>query len=355
MRTNEYSLSYGILSRSSAIWFSPVPHRRPGLFSRSLARAFIGLGGFASTLLFGFWTLYMRPAVPEATGTAALGQAASIVANPYGVLLDPRNGVLSAPSTPFPLVASYEPVQLAPSAARAPSAALAPSAASEVTKEPIAAVPELDEPAPLPVPRPPELSDRQSPSPPSGRRLVQQDRGPVVSTALPDNRSFIEKLLGFMQPSGSDVAITAPQKGTRGIARNNISLPTAGYDRWTAVYDIAARTVHLPNGKRLEAHSGLGDKLDDPRYVNVKMRGATPPNVYELKPREQLFHGVQALRLIPIGTGDLYGRTGLLAHTFMLGPNGDSNGCVSIKDYEAFLQAYQNGEIKRLVVVASMN
>jgi hypothetical protein len=36
----------------------------------------------------------------------------------------------------------------------------------------------------------------------------------------------------------------------------------------------------------------------------------------------------------------------------MLGPNGDSNGCVSFKDYDAFLRAYQNGKVKRLVVVA---
>jgi hypothetical protein len=85
------------------------------------------------------------------------------------------------------------------------------------------------------------------------------------------------------------------------------------------------------------------------------MRGATPPNVYELTPREQLFHGVQALRLIPVGSGDVYGRTGLLAHTYMLGPNGDSNGCVSFRNYNAFLQAFQNGEVKRLVVVARLN
>jgi hypothetical protein len=38
----------------------------------------------------------------------------------------------------------------------------------------------------------------------------------------------------------------------------------------------------------------------------------------------------------------------------MLGPNGDSNGCVSIKDYEKFLKAFSNGEIKRLVVVPSL-
>ena len=69
------------------------------------------------------------------------------------------------------------------------------------------------------------------------------------------------------------------------------------------------------------------------------MHGVTPPHIYELTPREALFHGVPALRLNPIGGEDtIYGRSGLLAHTYMLGPNGDSNGCVSFKDYNAFLQ-----------------
>jgi Tlde1 domain len=58
----------------------------------------------------------------------------------------------------------------------------------------------------------------------------------------------------------------------------------------------------------MEAHSGLGDLLDDPEHVNVRMRGATPPAVYELKLREKLFHGVQALRLSPIGNSQTSGR-----------------------------------------------
>ncbi len=70
--------------------------------------------------------------------------------------------------------------------------------------------------------------------------------------------------------------------------------------------------------------------------------------------REALFHGVQALRLNPVGEGGLYGRAGLLAHPYMLGPKGDSNGCVSVKDYDAFLRAYQNGQIRKLAVVASL-
>jgi hypothetical protein len=130
--------------------------------------------------------------------------------------------------------------------------------------------------------------------------------------------------------------------------------PAAGYDRWTAVYDISAHTVYLPDGTRLEAHSGLGDRLDDPRYVDERDRGATPPHLYELTLRESLFHGVQALRLTPIGEGFSFDRVGLLAHPYMLGPNGDSNGCVSFKDYDAFLRAFQSGEVKRLAVVAKL-
>jgi hypothetical protein len=110
----------------------------------------------------------------------------------------------------------------------------------------------------------------------------------------------------------------------------------------------------MPNGAKLEAHSGLGSLMDDPTRVSERNAGATPPNVYDLKPRERLFHGVQALRMIPVGDNDTLGRSGLLAHSYMLGANGDSNGCVSIKNYERFLKAYNNGEIKRLVVVPSL-
>ena len=138
-------------------------------------------------------------------------------------------------------------------------------------------------------------------------------------------------------------------------ALGDVSGPAARYDRWTAVYDLAAHTVYLPDGTRLAAHSGLGDRLDDPAHVSERNRGATPPHLYELKARDELFHGVQALRLDPVGGGDIFGRAGFLAHTYMLGPNGDSNGCVSFKDYEAFLRAFQSGEVKRLAVVARID
>jgi len=95
--------------------------------------------------------------------------------------------------------------------------------------------------------------------------------------------------------------------------------------------------------------------MDDVRFVHLRSRGPTPPNVYELKLRESLFHGVQAIRLTPLDGNKMYGRDGILAHSFMLGANGQSNGCVSFKDYPAFLNAYLRGEITRLVVVQRLD
>ena len=36
-------------------------------------------------------------------------------------------------------------------------------------------------------------------------------------------------------------------------------------------------------------------------------------------------------------------RDGMLAHTYMLGPKGESNGCVSFRDYSKFLAAFRRG------------
>ena len=127
--------------------------------------------------------------------------------------------------------------------------------------------------------------------------------------------------------------------------------PPESDNRHTAIYDIAAHAVYLPNGERLEAHSGFGSSLDNPQSVGVKNRGPTPPHVYELALRKEPFHGVRAIRLIPVGEGKMFGRDGLLAHSYMLGPNGQSNGCVSFSNYSAFLNAYLRGEVDRLVVV----
>lgn len=131
-----------------------------------------------------------------------------------------------------------------------------------------------------------------------------------------------------------------------------VPLPTAGSGY--ALYDIEGQVVYMPNGERLEAHSGYGDAMDNMNKVALRMRGPTPPNVYNLRPREALFHGVETLRLTPVGDGKMYGRDGFLVHPFMMGPRGDSNGCVSVKDHEKFLAAYRRGEVRKLVVVARL-
>ena len=169
-------------------------------------------------------------------------------------------------------------------------------------------------------------------------------------SAQADERTLLQKFTDLF-PARITLASLAPDGGLLSDAPDLSSL---GYDSSTAIYDISAHTVFMPNGSRLEAHSGFGSLKDDPGHVSEPNVGATPPAVYNLQPRQRAFHGVQALRMIPVEGEATFGRAGLLAHSYMLGPNGDSNGCVSIKDYETFLKAFQNGEIKRLVVVASL-
>jgi hypothetical protein len=169
-------------------------------------------------------------------------------------------------------------------------------------------------------------------------------------TASSDNRSMFEKIADLV-PMRFSLASLTPGDGLLGERKD---LAALGYDGQTAVYDISARMVYLPGGTKLEAHSGLGGLMDNPAHVDQRMVGATPPNVYDLKPREKLFHGVAALRMTPVGENEMHGRNGLLVHSYLLGPNGDSNGCVSIKDYDRFLAAYTSGEVKRLVVVPSL-
>jgi hypothetical protein len=192
----------------------------------------------------------------------------------------------------------------------------------------------------------------------SVRDMAQRAKAAVMSIASSEKQSMVEKLWGKQPSHGSLLAYASADASVTGSLPSTLDQnPMLGgsppYDRQTAVYDIAAHMVYLPDGTKLEAHSGLGSRLDDARYSHVRMQGVTPPHIYELKPREALFHGVPALRLTPIGGEDkIFGRSGLLAHTYMLGPNGDSNGCVSFKDYYAFLNAYRNQGIKRLAVLA---
>ncbi len=225
--------------------------------------------------------------------------------------LPPRRPAVLASRVPLP---PHRPHLARQAIARAPAAPITPAAA------PAPVAPKLAATTPVP-PKPAAPKVAVVPTPPP------KPQAPKVATVTPE-----------------------PPKP----ARDNSASPP-GPDSRTAVYDIAAHTVYLPNGEKLEAHSGLGHRRDNPRYASKKNRGPTPPNVYDLTLREQLFHGVRAIRLNPVDEDKMYGRDGMLAHTYMLGPTGQSYGCVSFKNYKAFLQAYLKGQIDRLVVVPHLD
>ncbi|QXX76382.1 DUF2778 domain-containing protein [Methylovirgula sp. HY1] len=291
---------------------------------------------------------------PEAYGTLAAVPAAiaAIERRIYGALV----------AMPAPVADDTNVAQTEPPASNAPQDSVEQGALrgtdTEANPPASAAAPEAAGNVPVPPLRPRSggLLSNNGPLRASPRKMAEEASTPVAEAAPADQRNFFQKMFGIKSSSGQTLAYASPEDGIlSGGEERNTSAAVAPYGPETAVYDIAAHTVFMPDGTKLEAHSGLGSELDDPHYVNVKMRGATPPHIYALKPRETLFHGVQALRLIPVGSGGLYGRTGLLAHSYMLGPNGQSNGCVSFKNYKAFLQAYMKGEVKRLVVVAGLN
>ncbi|MFH6785900.1 MULTISPECIES: tlde1 domain-containing protein [Methylobacterium] len=219
-----------------------------------------------------------------------------------------------------------------------------PLAAAVPAPVPLAAIP-------LPVPRPPEL--RPTPTvlaTRAPRRPVQAlaSTQSVFKAALPEEPSLFDRIFGG--GGGSAPSQTLAYAAPGGL--DPAPRPRLSASPGIAIYDISARTVTLPSGESLEAHSGLGPHMDDPRNVHLKMRGATPPGTYDLTEREALFHGVRAIRLNPVGgSGAIHNRVGLLAHTYMLGPSGASNGCVSFRNYDRFLQAFLRGEVRRLVVV----
>ena len=352
-----------------------IAYERGRLSPLFLSLTVSGAGALALSALVGALLLDFRPTASPGLDKAPAAAPAAIVAakapdpprapaaaaivaannpNVYGTLAAVPAALIAADPN---IYGALVPLSAAPSAEPAEPEDVA---ATPAAPEP--ADPKTAENVPLPPPRPlgGGLFANHVPLRASGQMLAHEEATTTVpATASPDQRNFFEKMFSMGkssgQSSGQVLAYAAPEDGLSVDGRRSPSAAALPYGRETAVYDIAAHTVYMPDGTKLEAHSGFGDELDDPKHVSVKMRGATPPNVYALKLREALFHGVQALRLIPVSGGDPFGRTGLLAHTYMLGPNGQSNGCVSFKNYNAFLQAYMKGEVKRLVVVAGLN
>lgn len=263
---------------------------------------------------------------------AAAPKPASLTAKPAAIPL-PRplpaqlaRGRAELDSPAAPAVAQVEPQAVTP-----PAQSLVPQPIAEQVPRVLALV----TPAPTPVPAAKPETTTEAPA---KAELVAKSEGSTKS----------EKM------ARADVASLEPKSAPKLTAPASIPAVTPDSVSRTAVYDITGGIVHMPDGSKLEAHSGLGEKMDDPRYIKVRMRGPTPPNVYVLTEREKLFHGVRAIRLNPVHEERMFGRDGMLAHTYMLGPNGQSNGCVSFKDYKKFLTAFLDGKVDKMVVVPDL-
>jgi hypothetical protein len=352
------------MTNSTGVRLAAVDHRNSP--RKSLSQNVFGGAALACIVLGCAWTLTANILETSADPTAASASVESVAGSGNAVTFSARFDALGAGAEGLSVVRKSAPVVAKASAAirktymalldvtyslgpppgsfsatmpRGPDrqlAMLSPDQSETEEVAPVAptAAQRAAESVPLPASRPSTLRLLAS-------REIAKAKAAILAVTTSEKPTIFEKLYGKPQAKGSLLAFASADFSDVSIPGPGKASPmgnAAPYDRSTAVYDISARTVYLPDGTRLEAHSGLGEKLDDPRY---------------LEPREALFHGVPALRLKPLGGEEaIYGRTGLLAHTYMLGPNGDSNGCVSFKDYYAFLNAYRNGGIKRLAVVA---
>jgi hypothetical protein len=173
---------------------------------------------------------------------------------------------------------------------------------------------------------------------------------PPVAATAPEKpkRKTLANMLAYAKP---DNPITTDD-GAGGLFSRKNSLPGPGSR--IAVYVIEDATVHMPNGEKLRAHSGRAHMRDNPKYVHMKNQGPTPPNVYSLRMREARFHGIEAIRMTPVGDAKMYNRDGFLTHTYLLRRRGDSSGCVVFEDYNRFLNAFKRGNVKTLIVVPTM-
>lgn len=173
---------------------------------------------------------------------------------------------------------------------------------------------------------------------------------PSVTTEAPEKpkRKTLANMLAYAKP---DNPITTDD-GAGGLFSRKNSLPGPGSR--IAVYVIEDATVHMPNGEKLRAHSGRAHMRDNPKYVHMKNQGPTPPNVYSLRMREARFHGIEAIRMTPVGDAKMYNRDGFLTHTYLLRRRGDSSGCVVFEDYNRFLNAFKRGHVKTLIVVPTL-
>ena len=330
--------------------------RLSGRICTSLENA-LGAAALVSSLLFGVWMLQAGPAaVPEAGKAPAGASPGKIVANPFGALLTDfqrRSHVATQASRDesVSLKPALEPME--PTAAGEPvDRKLTSSSISQSVTN-----------APVPPRRPAELrlSAIQTAPQAALRRPVAANTTSAVAPAVSDNRSLIEKMFDQRpasgpQASGPALAYAVPEGGVTGIARSVISGGQSGYNRRTAIYDISAHTVYLPNGAT--AGGAFGSRRRDRTIRASCMKecaGRRHQMFTSLLRANSFFMGFKRCVSNPSARAIFSDAPDFWRILICSCANGASNGCVSFKNYDAFLQAYQNGEIKHLAVVAHLD
>jgi hypothetical protein len=211
----------------------------------------------------------------------------------------------------------------------------------------VAELPKIKEEAPKPT----EKAASQKPAP---KAVAEKASPKTLVAALAPAAPAVQSHRATSAPVALAYAAPDDGAGSVGKAFNNLfkTQPGSIGGKRVAVYNISAKTVTMPDGQVLKAYSGIGEMANNPKYVGVKMRGPTPPDTYKLKMRESRFHGVEAIRMLPVDGRTKLGRTGILAHTQLLrGRKGQSHGCVAFEDYDKFLKAFKQGKVTHMVVI----
>ena len=110
----------------------------------------------------------------------------------------------------------------------------------------------------------------------SVRDMARRAKTAVMAAVAPPEKppTIFERLFGKSESRGSLLSYASADVSSTSSLGPSQNIGAAGtvpmYDRQTAVYDISAHTVYLPDGTRLEAHSGLGSQLDDPNSARVQ-------------------------------------------------------------------------------------
>src|SRR5581483_8714235 len=162
----------------------------------------------------------------------------------FAMLFDPHFANGAAPGTftdRAPLQPSGWQIASAPAPAAAPKQQLAMLS------------PATDEKPSVPLPQARPAQSRTA--------AIRQGAHQIVAKAAADTRTIFEKLFG--KPS-TPFTLAYADADTSATGSTSAAL----YDHTTAVYDITAHKVYLPDGTTLEAHSGLGDMLDDPSHAD---------------------------------------------------------------------------------------